>query len=398
MEIAVVEWVKSECMAIRKQLVAWRRHLHQYPETGLETPKTAAYVAEELRKMDIEVKTGVGGHGLTALIGGRKPGKTLGIRADMDGLNVTEKTGLPFASNIEGKMHACGHDSHMAMAMGAAYVLANHRDRIRGNVKFIFQPGEEGPGGAELMIRDGALRDPKVDAIIAMHGGRIWPTEPGDVGIRTHGAMMASMDRIDVKIRGKGGHGAKPHQTVDAISIAAHAISTLQTVISREINPLESAVITIGRIAGGSAYNVIADEVVFEGTVRAVTAEVRQFVAKRIGEILNGVAKSMRGRCKYKYHFGYPPLSNDPEFTQRFATIAASIVGEKHVFEIDRPSMGGEDMAYFLNETPGTFFYVPSSNVKKGQTFPHHHPKFDIDEDFLWLGSALLAATGMGWQ
>ena len=233
----------------------------------------------------------------------KKPGKTLGIRADMDGLDVTEETGLSFASTNKGKMHACGHDSHVAMAMGAAAVLARHRDELRGSVKFIFQPGEEGPGGAERMIEDGALRDPKVDAIIAMHGGRIWPAELGDVGVRTHGPMMASNDRIEVKIQGTSGHGAKPHQAVDAISIAAHAIATLQTVISREIDPLESAVITIGKIAGGSAYNVIADEVVFEGTIRVVNPEVRQFVAKRIGEILNGVAKSMRSRCKVQIPF-----------------------------------------------------------------------------------------------
>ena len=392
-----MESVKKESRAIQKQLVAWRRRLHQCPEIGLQTPLTAAYVAEELRKMGLDVKTGVGGHGVTALLGGKKFGKTLGIRADMDGLNVTEETGLPFASKIQGKMHACGHDSHVAMALGAAYVLAQHRDRIQGNVKFIFQPGEEGPGGAEPMIRDGALRTPKVDAIIGLHGGKIWPGEPGEVWVRTHGPMMACMDRIDVKIKGQGGHGALPHETVDAISIAAHAICTLQTVVSREIKPLDPAVISIGQIAGGSASNVIAGEVAFEGTVRALKQEVRQFMAKRIGEILNGVAKSMRGQCQCKYHFGYPPLYNDAEFTQFFATAAATIVGEKRVRELDEPSMGGEDMAYFLNETPGTYFFLPTSNAKKGQVFPHHHPKFDIDEDNLWLGSALFAATAMKW-
>lgn len=394
-----MEWVKQQSQELQDQLVAWRRHLHQYPEPGLETPNTAAYVAEELRKMGLEVKTGVGGHGVTAVLRGQKPGKTLGIRADIDGLNVKEETGLPFASKIDGRMHACGHDSHMAMALGAARVLANHRDRIQGGVKFIFQPGEEGPGGAEPMIRDGALADPQVDAIIGLHGGKIWtPGEPGEVCVRTRGAMMACLDRIDVKITGKGGHGAMPHETVDAISIAAHAISALQTVISREIKPLDPAVITIGKIAGGSAYNVIAGEVVFEGTVRALSQEVRQFMARRIGEILRGVAGALRGQCECRYQFGYPPLYNDPQFTELFAKIAARIVGDQHVHEIDEPTMGGEDMAYFLNEVPGTFFYLPTSNARKGQTFPHHHPKFDIDEDVLWLGTALLAATAAEWQ
>lgn len=394
-----MERVKKESKGLQKQLVAWRRHLHQYPESGLETPKTSAYVAEELRKMDLDVKTEVGGHGVIALLRGDQPGKTLAIRADIDGLNVKEETGLPFASKIPGKMHACGHDSHMAMALGAACLLAKRRDRIRGNVKFIFQPGEEGPGGAEPMIRDGALRSPRVDAIIGLHGGKIWaPGEPGDVCVCTHGAMMACLDRIDVTIKGKGGHGAMPHDTVDAISIAAHAISTLQTIISREINPLAPAVITIGKIAGGSAYNVIAGEVTLEGTVRALKPEVRELLAKRIGEILKGVASSMRGECECTYHFGYPPLYNDPQFTQLFAKIAAKIVGARHVHEIEEPTMGGEDMAYFLNETPGTFFSLPSCNAKKGQTFPHHHSKFDIDEDVLWLGTALFVATAIGWQ
>lgn len=391
--------LKNESKSLQKQLVAWRRHLHQYPETGLETPKTSAFVADELRKIGLEVKTGVGGHGVTAVLAGARPAKTLAIRADIDGLDVREETGLPFCSKIDGKMHACGHDSHAAMALGAATVLARYRDDLPGKVKFIFQPGEEGPGGAEPMIRDGALLDPKVDAIIALHGGKVWAEgQPGEVWVRTHGAAMACLDRIDVTFQGKGGHGAAPHETVDAISIAAHAISTLQTIISRELKPVAPGVVTIGKIAGGSAYNVIAGEVVLEGTVRALTQDVREFLSQRIPEILTGVAKAMRGRCRCKYHFGYPPLHNDPAFTARFARIAAGIVGEKRVREIGEPTMGGEDMAYFLNEVPGTFFFLPTSNPKKGQAFPHHHPKFDIDEDLLWLGTALFAATAMQWQ
>lgn len=394
-----MEWIKKEARGIQAQLVAWRRHLHQHPESGLETPQTAAYVAGELRRMGIETKTGVGGHGVTAILRGKKTGKTLGIRADMDALNIKEETCLPFASMIEGRMHACGHDSHTAMALGAATLLARHRDQLKGNVKFIFQPAEEGPGGALPMIKAGALKNPKVDAIIGLHGGKLWtPGIPGEVCVCTHGAMMACLDRIDVKIKGKGGHGAAPHETVDAISIAAHAVSTLQTIVSREIKPLEPAVITIGKFAGGSAYNVIAGEVVLEGTVRVYNPELRKFMAKRIGELLTGVAKAMRGSCEYKYTFGYPPTYNNPEFTQRFARIAAKIVGLKHVHEVDEPLMAGEDMAYFLNAVPGTFFYLPSCNAKKGQVFPHHHPKFDIDEDTLWLGSALFAATAMEWQ
>ena len=394
-----MEWAKKEAMALNGQIVAWRRHIHQYPEPGLETPKTAAWLADECRKMGLDVKMGVGGHGLTALLRGKRPGKTLGIRADIDGLLIREETGLPFASRIDGRMHACGHDAHMAMALGAAALLCRHRDRIRGNVKLIFQPAEEGPGGALPMIKDGALKNPKVDAIIGLHCGRIWtPGVPGEVGVCTRGAMMACLDRFDARIKGKGGHGAMPHQTVDAISIAAHAVCALQTVVSREIKPLDPAVVTVGKFAGGSAYNVIAGEVVLEGTARSFKQEVREFMARRIGEILKGVAKSMRGSCEYKYRFVYPPLYNDPEFTAMFAKIAGKIVGAKHVHEVDEPVMGAEDMAYFLNEVPGTFFYLPTCNEKKGQTFPHHHPKFDVDESVLWLGSALFAATATEWQ
>ena len=394
-----MDWAQKEAKALHGQIVAWRRHLHQCPEPGLETPATAAFVADELRKLGLDVKTGVGGHGVTALLRGKRPGKTLGIRADIDGLLIKEDTGLPFASRNEGRMHACGHDAHTAMALGAATLLARHRDRLKGNVKFIFQPAEEGPGGALPMIKDGALKNPKVDAIIGLHCGRIWkPGVPGEVCVCSRGAMMACLDRIDVKIKGKGGHGAAPHETVDAISIAAHAVSALQTVISREIKPLDPAVITIGKIAGGSAYNIIAGEVVLEGTVRAFKQELREFMAKRIAEILKGVAKSMRGTCEVKYRFGYPPLSNDPAFTAAFAKIAAKIVGPKHVHEVAEPVMGAEDMAYFLNEVPGTYFFLPSCSEKAGQTFPHHHPKFDIDEGVLWLGSALFAATATEWQ
>jgi amidohydrolase len=348
--------------------------------------------------MGLAVKTGIGGHGLSALLRGKLPGKTLGIRADMDALNVREETGLAFASRAVGKMHACGHDSHMAMALGAAALLARRRNALRGNVKFIFQPAEEGPGGALPMIKAGVLKNPAVDAIIGCHGGRVWHIgKLGEVFVFPRGAMLACLDRIDVKIKGRGGHGAMPHETVDAISIAAHAVSTVQTVISREIKPLEPAVITIGKINGGSAYNVIAGEVVLEGTVRAFKPELRKFMARRIGEIFRGVARAMRGDCEYHYHFGYPPLINDQEFTKIFAGIAAKLLGARRVREVAEPVMGGEDMAYFLNEVPGTFFYLPTCPAKK-PFHPHHHPKFDIDERILWLGSALFAATALAWQ
>jgi len=392
-----VEGVKKEARRIQKQLVKWRRHLHQHPETGAEVPETAAFVARRLRALGLEVRTGVGGHGVVATLRGKKPGKTLAIRSDMDGLLVGEETGLSFASKNEGRMHACGHDAHMAMTLGAAQVLSRHRGELSGNVKFLFQPAEEGPGGAKPMIRDGALKNPKVDAVLGMHVGSIWPeAKPGQVYV-SHGAMLACLDRIDVKIQGSGGHGAAPHRAVDPINLACHVVAALQTIVSREVNPAEPAVVTIGKIAGGSAYNVIPGEVVLEGTVRALTRELREFLEKRIEQIIRGVTGAMRGKYEYRYTYGYPPLVNDARFTEEFAEVAREIVGPKNVKEIPEPSMGGEDMAYFLEAVPGTWFFLAGCNRRKGQVHPHHHPRFDVDEEVLWKGTALLSAMALRW-
>jgi len=357
-----VDSIKEKAKTLQNELVEWRRHFHRNPEVGLEVPETAAYVTNQLKKMGFQVRTGVGGHGVVGLLKGYLPGKTIAIRSDMDALPIKEETGLPFASEVEGMMHACGHDAHMAMALGSAKILSENRDKIRGNVKFLFQPAEEGPGGARPMIEGGALENPKVDAIIGLHTGSIWKgASPGDVYI-SYGPMMACMDRIDVTIKGKGGHGAMPHLTVDAISMASHVISALQTIISREINPINSAVITIGKIKGGSACNIIPEEVTFEGTVRAFTQEHREFLDKRIEEIIRGVTSAMRGGYEYLYPYGYPPLVNDPGFTEQFAEVAKEAIDPDKVKEIPEPSMVGEDMAYFLKEVPGTFFFLEREN------------------------------------
>ncbi len=392
-----IEEIKEEARKLQEELVAWRRHLHQYPEVGLDVPKTAAFVAELLREFGLEVRTGVGGHGVVALLRGKKPGKTIAIRADMDALPINEETGLPFSSKIEGRMHACGHDAHMAMALGAAKLLSRHREELAGNVKFLFQPAEEGPGGAKPMIDDGALENPKVDAIVGLHTGCIWKSDkPGEVYV-SHGPMMACLDRIDVTIKGKGGHGAMPHQAVDAIVIASCAISTLQSIISRELSPVEPAVVTIGKIEGGTAYNIISSDVRFCGTVRALKQELREFLDKRIHGILNGIVQGMRGELEYAYTYGYPPLVNDAEFTERFARVAKRVVGEENVKEIPEPTMGGEDMAYFLNEVKGTYFFLSSCNPNKGQIYPHHNSRFDIDEDILQLGVSLFCAAAIDY-
>ena len=385
--------LKERAKELQGQFVEWRRHFHQYPEVGLELPETEKFVAERLKEMGLEVRTGVAGHGVVAVLKGSKPGPTMAIRADMDALNLKEETGLPFASKIEGRMHACGHDAHTAIALGAAKLLSEIASELAGNVKFIFQPAEEGPGGAKPMIEDGALENPKVDAIIGLHTGCLWDYEKTGEVFVSYGPMMACMDRIDVTIKGKGAHGATPHKSVDSISVASHAISAVQTVISREVNPLEPVVVTIGKIQGGTAYNIISQGVSFEGTVRALKQDIRELLDERIGGIIKGVASGMRAEVDYIYTYGYPPLSNDPEFTKRSVKAATEILGKDMVKEIPEPSMGGEDMAYFLNEVPGTFFFLAGCKEVDGQIHPHHNPKIDVDENVLWEGALLLSAT-----
>ncbi len=389
--------LKERAKNLQGQLVEWRRHFHQYPEVGLELPETEKFVAERLREMGLEVRTGVGGHGVVAVLKGSKPGPTIAIRADMDALNIKEEAGLPFASKIEGRMHACGHDAHMAIALGAAKLLSKITSEVAGNIKFIFQPAEEGPGGAKPMIEDGALENPKVDAIIGLHIGCLWDYgKTGEVYV-SYGPMMACLDRIDVTIEGKGAHGAMPHKSVDSISVASHAISAVQTVVSREVDPLEPVVVTIGKIQGGTAYNIISQEVAFEGTVRALKQDVRELLDERIGGIIKGVASGMRAEVEYTYTYGYPPLANDPDLTKRFAEVASEAVGKDMVKEIPKPSMVGEDMAYFLKEVPGTFFFLAGCKDVNGKVYPHHNSKFDIDENVLWEGTLLLSAMAMDY-
>ncbi len=391
---------------IEGQIVAWRREVHQNPELGLETTKTEALVAGALSEMGIEVRTGVGGHGVVGLLRGEGRldadgtqrnasggEKTFAIRADMDALPVTEDTGLPFASKIPGRMHACGHDAHVAMLLGAAKILSGMKDKVQGNVKFIFQPGEEGPGGARPMILDGALENPKVDAIIGAHVGPLWDVGLGQLGFRT-GPMMAATDRFSVRIQGKGGHGAAPHFSVDPVVIASQIVMSLQTIVSREVSPVSPAVVTIGIIKAGTAANIIPDYCEMNGTVRYLDKGLASFIPGRIREICEGVASSMRGSATVEYIPGYPPLVNDPEMTAFVKKAVASIVGAENIVEVE-PTMGGEDMAYFLNEVPGAYFALGTRNPAKRTDYPNHHPKFDVDEDVLYLGSAVFAQAAL---
>lgn len=377
------------CKDLQDYIVGLRRDLHQIPETGLHLPKTAAYVAAELDKLGIPYVCSRIDSGIIATIEGGKPGKTIALRADMDALPILEATGLPFASCHEGFMHACGHDAHTAMLLGAGKVLWENRENLKGTVRLLFQTSEEQSRGAEAMIANGGVDG--VDAVFGTHIGSIIDKgiSSGTI-IVTPGCCMASFDKFVIKVRGAGCHGSTPEKGVDPINVAAHIVLGLQTIRTRELNATRPLVLTIGKIAGGSQYNIIPDEVVIEGTIRTLEDEVRQYAARRIGEIAQGTAAVYGATVDYEMIWGAPPVVNDAEMAALAAESAKAIVGEDMVVtQVPAPNMGGEDFAYYLEKVPGTFMFLSSSDPEKGTDVPHHNPKFDVDEDVFWRGSAL---------
>ena len=382
--------ILQEVKKIEPDIISWRRDLHQIPELALELPNTVKYIKKKLDEIGIEYKTLVNGNAIVGLIEGGQEGKTIALRADMDALPIKEETNLPFASS-NGCMHACGHDAHAAMLLGTAKILNENKENLNGNVKLFFQPGEEYPGGALPMIEEGAMDN--VDAVIGLHAGSIFKdVEKGKIAV-SYGPMMASMDRIFIKIKGKGSHAAYPELSIDPISTAAEVISALQRVISREIKAIDPAVLSITRINGGFNQNIIPDEVELEGTVRTVNNETRQLIARRIEEITKGITAAMRADYEVQYDFKYPPLINSEEFTNFFVNSAKKIIDEKDIFEMKYPVMGGEDMAYFMEKAPGTFFFLSNPNEIDGVIYPHHNSKFDVDESLFYKGTALFIQT-----
>jgi len=382
--------VKEAVKSVESEMVEWRRHIHQHPEMGLDTVNTAALVSKVLREAGLEVREKVGRNGVVAILRGTKPGptgKTIALRADMDALPVQEQTGASYASKVDGVFHACGHDTHTALMMGAAKVLSGMLDRFAGTIKFIFQPGEEGYRGANLMIEDGCLKDPKPDYIFAGHVGAMWGNTIGEIGVRP-GPIMASSNSFILTITGKGGHGGAPHQAVDPVIIAAHIAVALQTIVSREIDPNRPAVITIGKIVGGTARNIIPETCTMSGTVRYIDKSLEDFIPARISEIASGIARSMRAEAKMDYVRINPPVANDPQATSLLAQAAAKIVGPDGVKTVE-PTMGAEDMAWYFEEIPGSYFSIGSQNPDKGIVFPNHHAKFNIDEDALSIGASV---------
>ncbi len=379
----------EKCKDLQNELVAMRRELHKIPEVGGNLPKTKAYVMARLTEMGIPFTENKSDSGLIAEIKGGKPGKTIALRTDMDALPILEANDVDYISTHEGCMHGCGHDTHMTMLLGAAKVLNENKAQIPGNVRLLFQTDEEGSRGAERTIKEGGLEG--VDAIFGTHIGTILSREikAGTV-ICTPGCCMASFDKFVIKVKGNGCHGSTPEKGVDPISIASHIVINLQEIIAREISAVKPSVLTIGHMEAGFAYNVIPSEALIEGTIRAVEEDVRQELAKRIGEIAEATAKAFRGEVEYEMIWGAPPVINNPDMAKLACECAAEIVGKDMVIDhVDAPNMGGEDFAYYVNQVPGAFMFLSSSNPEKHTDVPHHNPKFNVDEDVFWIGSAV---------
>jgi amidohydrolase len=368
---------------LQPQLVSWRRRLHQQPELGFREQLTAAFVADQLTQWGIPHQTGIATTGIVAEIAGDRPGPVLAIRADMDALPIQEDNDVPYRSQHPGVMHACGHDGHTAIALGTACYLAQHRDRFAGTVKLIFQPAEEGPGGAKPMIAEGVLKHPDVDAMIGLH---LWNQLPlGTVGVRS-GPLMAAVELFRCVVLGKGGHGAIPQQTVDSIVVGAQIVSALQTIVARNVDPIDSAVVTVGEFQAGTAKNIIADTARLTGTVRYFNPQYEGFFKQRVEQIVAGVCQAHGARYELDYHSLYPPVINDGAIADLVRTVAQTVVETPAGVVPHCQTMGGEDMSFFLQEVPGCYFFLGSANLSRGLNFPHHHPRFDFDETALGLG------------
>lgn len=377
----------EKCKELQSYIVSVRRELHQVPEIGTNLPETQAIIARELDQMGVSYKKNQRDSGIIGEIKGAHPGKTILLRADIDGLPITEATGVDYTSKHENCMHACGHDAHGAMLLGALKILQENRDTLKGIVRFVFQTGEEICRGARLAIEEGVLDG--VDNVFGLHIGSIAGADvPAGTLVAVPGCCMASFDRFILRIRGVGCHGSTPEKGVDPIMIAANIALSLQEILAREIPAMNPAVLTLGKIAGGAAYNVIPGEVVIEGTTRALDDGVRKYLAKRIGKISKSVAEAYRGSCELEMDWGAPPVVNDPVMTELAQNAAEKALGREHVMTSLAPLMGGEDFAYYLTERPGAFMFLSSANPEKHTDGPHHNSKFNIDEDVLYMGSA----------
>jgi amidohydrolase len=365
--------------AHRDLIIDTRHDLHRIPETAYTEEKTSAYVTNYLNKEGLDVQTGIAQYGIVGLLDTGRPGPTLMIRADMDALPLTEDTGLAFASEHEGVMHACGHDAHMTMVLGAATVFNQIKNELKGTVKFLFQPAEEGPGGAKPMIEAGVLENPKVHYSIGCH---VWPQLPeGTIGVRS-GPFLAAMDRFDLKIIGKAGHGAMPHLCVDALEVGTQVVNALQRIVSRHMDPNQPTVVTVGSFHAGTAFNIIPGEAELSGTTRSFDLDFWKSSQERVEKVIRGVCESMGTDFELSYAFAYPPTINDEFMTDVVSRCAAEVVGSENV-RVPEKTMGGEDFAFYAQKSKGCFFVL---GVGREGAAPVHNPKFDFKENLMLLG------------
>lgn len=373
-----------------EEMIEIRRYLHQNPEVSFKEEKTAQYIVDFYRNLDIEVTEGVGGNGVVARIQGGKPGKTIALRADFDALPIQDEKEVPYRSKVDGVMHACGHDGHTATLLVLARAMNEIKAELPGSYVFIHQHAEEyAPGGAKPMVEAGCLEG--VDAVFGTH---LWASEPvGKIQYRT-GPIMAAADRFEITIQGAGGHGAQPHKTKDSIVIASQLVGTLQQIVSRRVNPIEPAVVTIGSFTAENAFNVIADTAKLVGTVRTFSEETRDFIIGEMERIIKGACFSADCSYTFNYDKGYPAVVNHKEETEHLVDVAEGVKGVSEVEECEM-QMGGEDFAYYLKEVPGTFFFTGAKPEGVDTPYPHHHPKFDFNEKALLTAACVLASAAV---
>lgn len=382
--------IKKRASEIENDLVELRRRIHSHPELRLEEYETTALIEEELKKYGIRtdrygLKTGIVG-----ILEGKEPGRTIAVRADMDGLMLTEDSGLDFSSLNPGVCHACGHDIHTTALLGCARLLSEMKDEIKGTVKFVFQPAEEGLSGAKMMIDAGVMENPKVEAIIAAH---TWPEIPGGtIGVKK-GPFMASGDYFRIKVKGRGGHAAHPHKSIDPTVICSYILLQLQTIVSREVAPLDSAVITVGKIEAGAVANIIPSEAVMEGTVRTLNPKTRKYIQERIEKMAVLSAESMNGEAEVEYNPGVPPVVNDSDLVDIISQSVIETLGEDKLVYLENPSMGSEDLSFYLDKVPGALFRLGTVNDLAESRLPLHNPKIIFDEKSITAGAITMSSA-----
>ena len=381
--------INPQVKKFKNKIIKIRRDIHKHPELSFQEFRTAKLVSDSLKKFGLEVDENIGKTGVVGILKGARPGKTIAFRADMDALPIQETSDLSYKSVNDGVMHACGHDAHTAMLLVAAEILSKNIEQISGKIKFIFQPAEEGFGGAKFMIDDGALEG--VEEIYGLH---VWNyQESGTIGLKS-GPVMAAADKFEIIINGIGGHGAAPQGTVDCVVVSSYLIQSLQTIVSRNTNPIDSTAITIGQINGGYNFNIIADKVILKGTARSYTEENRLMIKKRLQEIINGTESMFNAKIELIYEDGYPPVINDIATTKKLSRIANKIVGNKLISPY--LSMGGEDFSYFAQKVPGCFFFLGTMpDGKDKMSTPHHCSHFDIDEDSMVIGTSVFVELAL---